>query len=64
MFVVYEQQWQNDDRTSYHRSPSDILEFAANQDPKLVRWGSHKESRVADNRRIKNLDGKLGVWRE
>lgn len=60
--VVYEQEW-HDGRRSWHRSPSDILEFARNQNPIPVRFGAHKEVRVGEPSKAKQIyDSGLGMW--
>jgi hypothetical protein len=60
--VFYEQEWHDGSR-SWHRSPSDILEFARNQETVPTRCGTHKAIRT-DNptqlHKIKNSG--LGIW--
>jgi hypothetical protein len=60
--VFYEQEWHDGSR-SWHRNPSDILEFARNQEPVPTRFGMHRERRTDDPTHLTKIKNSgLGIW--
>jgi hypothetical protein len=59
MYVIYSQDWTNG-KTSLHRRPEDIGEFALTHG--LQRQGLHKTIK-SDIKTITSMEGKLGKWK-
>jgi hypothetical protein len=60
-YIMYIQRWKNG-KLSYHRSASDIPEFAMNQEPIPEPKGGPVVDMRADSTAFDRVKDNLGVW--